>query len=136
MKYWKIIWRNVTRNRRRTLLTILSIAFSLLLVTFLRTLVITLGAANPAPESVRRVAVRRLTSLQERMPESYRQKLERIPHVQLVAAIDWFGGIYQEPKNFFANFALDHDRIFDLFPEITLDEGARQAWMKQRTAAI
>jgi len=136
MKYWKIIWRNVTRNRRRTLLTILSIAFSLLLVTFLRTLVITLGQPNPAPASVRRVAVRRLTSLQERMPESYRQKLERVPHVQLVTAIDWFGGIYREPSNFFANFALDHDRIFDIFPEITLNEGAKQAWMSQRTAAI
>jgi putative ABC transport system permease protein len=136
MKYWKIIWKNVTRNKRRTLLTILSIGFSLLLVTFLRTLVIELGKANPAPESSRRVAVRRLTSLQEKMPESYRQKLERVPHVQLVAAIDWFGGVYREPKNFFANFALDHDRIFQMYPEITLDATAKEAWMSQRSAAI
>ncbi len=136
MKFWKIIWKNVTRNRRRTLLTVLSIAFSLLLVTFLRTLIIELGKTNPAPESTRRVAVRRLTSLQERMPESYGQKLERVPHVQLVAAIDWFGGIYREPKNFFANFALDHEKIFNMYPEIKLDEAAKQAWMSQRSAAI
>jgi putative ABC transport system permease protein len=136
MKYWKIIWKNVGRNKRRTTLTILSIAFSLLLVTFLRTLVIEMSKTNPAPESTRRVAVRRLTSLQEQMPESYRQKLERVPHVQLVAAINWFGGIYREPKNFFANFALDHDKIFDMYPEIKLDEVARQVWMSQRSAAI
>jgi putative ABC transport system permease protein len=136
MKYWKIIWKNVGRNKRRTTLTILSIAFSLLLVTFLRTLVIEMSKTNPAPESTRRLAVRRLTSLQEQMPESYRQKLERVPHVQLVAAINWFGGIYREPKNFFANFALDHDKIFDMYPEIKLDEAARQAWMSQRSAAI
>ncbi len=136
MKYWRIIWKNVTRNKKRTSLTILSIAFSLLLVTFLRTLIVELGKANPAPESTRRVVVRRLTSLQERMPESYRQKLERVPHVQLVAAIDWFGGIYRERKNFFANFALDHDKIFDMYPEIQIGETAKQAWMSQRSAAI
>ncbi len=136
MRYWRIIWKNVARNKKRTSLTVLSIAFSLLLVIALRTLVVELGRANPAPESTRRVAVRRLTSLQERMPESYRQKLERVPHVQLVAAIDWFGGIYQEPKNFFANFALDHDKIFDMYPEIKVGETAKQAWMNQRSAAI
>jgi putative ABC transport system permease protein len=136
MKYWRIIWKNVTRNKKRTSLTVLSIAFSLLLVTFLRTLVVELGRANPAAESTRRVVVRRLTSLQERMPESYRQKLERMPHIQSVAAMDWFGGIYREPKNFFANFALDHDKIFDMFPEIKVDESVQQAWLSQRSAAI
>ncbi len=136
MKYWRIIWKNVTRNRRRTVLTVSSIAISLLLVTFLRTLVVELSRTNPAPESTRRVAVRRLTSLQEQMPESYRQKLERVPHVQLVCAINWFGGIYREPKNFFANFALDHDKIFDMYPEIKLDPEAKQRWMTQRSAAI
>ncbi len=136
MKYWRLVWKNVTRNRRRTFLTVLSIAFSLLLVTFLRTLVVEMSKTNPAPEATRRVAVRRLTSLQEQMPESYRQKLERVPHVQLVCAINWFGGIYREPKNFFANFALDHDRIFDMYPEIKLDPAAKQAWMSQRSAAI
>lgn len=136
MKYWRIIWKNVTRNKKRTSLTVLSIAFSLLLVTFLRTLVVELGRTNPAPESTRRVVVRRLTSLQERMPESYRQKIERLPHVDLVAAIDWFGGIYREPKNFFANFAIDHDKIFDMYPEIKVDAAGREAWMSQRSAAI
>jgi putative ABC transport system permease protein len=136
MKYWKIIWKNVARNKKRTVLTILSIAFSLLLVTFLRTLIVELSKTNPAPEAVRRAVVRRSTSLQESMPESYRQKLERVPHVQLVSAFDWFGGIYREPQNFFANFSVDHEKLFDMFPEIKLDETARRAFLSQRTAAI
>jgi putative ABC transport system permease protein len=136
MKYWKIIWKNVARNKKRTVLTILSIAFSLLLVTFLRTLIVELSKTNPAPEAVRRAVVRRSTSLQESMPESYRQKLERVPHVQLVSAFDWFGGIYREPQNFFANFSVDHEKLFDMFPEIKLEEMARQAFLSQRTAAI
>ena len=136
MKYWKIIWKNVTRNRKRTTFTILSIAFSIMLVTFLRTLIVELSKANPAPESVRRVVVRRATSLGENMPESYRRKLQQVPEVELVTAMDWFGGVYQEPRNFFANFAVDHETLFRMFPEIELDENGRQAFFVQRSAAI
>jgi putative ABC transport system permease protein len=118
------------------LLTVLSIAFSLFLVSFLRTLVIQLSSQNPAPEATRRVAVRRSTSLQELLPESYGRRLETVPHVQLVSAIDWFGGIYREPKNFFANFAVEHQKLFHMFPELQVEDSARQAFLAQRTAAI
>ena len=136
MKYWKIIWKNVTRNRKRTLFTILSIAFSIMLVTFLRTLVTELSKTNPAPESARRVVVRRATSLGENLPESYRQKLQQVPEVELVTALDWFGGVYQEPRNFFANFAIDHETLLQMFPQIQVEEAARQAFLSQRSAAI
>jgi putative ABC transport system permease protein len=136
MKYWRIVWKNVTRNRKRTTFTILSIAFSIMLVTFLRTLIVELSKANPAPESVRRAVVRRATSLGENMPESYRRKLQQVPEVELVTAMDWFGGVYQEPRNFFANFAVDHETLFRMFPEIELDENGRQAFFAQRSAAI
>jgi len=136
MKYWKIILKNVGRNRRRTVLTVLSIAFSLFLVMFLRTLVLELSRQNPNPVATRRVVVRRATSLQELMPEAYGRKIEGVQDVQLVAAIDWFGGIYQEPKNFFANFAVEHDKLFAMFPEIQLDEAATKAFLSQKSAAI
>jgi len=136
MKYWKLVWKNVTRNKRRTILTVLSIGFSLFLVTFLRTLVLEISKQNPAPAATRRVVVRRATSLQELMPESYRRRLEAVPDVELVCATDWFGGLYQEPKNFFANFAVDHEKLFDMFPEIKLDQAAQRAFMSQRSAAI
>ncbi len=136
MKYWKLVWKNVTRNKRRTILTVLSIGFSLFLVTFLRTLVLEISKQNPAPAATRRVVVRRATSLQELMPESYRRRLEAVPDVELVCATDWFGGLYQEPKNFFANFAVDHEKLFDMFPEIKLDQAAQRAFMGQRSAAI
>lgn len=136
MRYWKIILKNVGRNKRRTVLTILSIAFSLFLVTFLRTLVVELSRQNPNPVATRRVVVRRATSLQELMPEAYGRKIEGVQDVQLVAAIDWFGGIYREPKNFFANFAVEHDKLFAMFPEILLDENAKQTFLSQKTAAV
>ncbi len=136
MKYWKIILRNLGRNRKRTLFTVLSIAFSLFLVTFLRQLVLDLSRQNPDPVATRRVVVRRATSLQERVPESYQRRIEGIPEVQLVAAMDWFGGIYKEPTNFFANFAIDHEKLFAMFPEIRVDDSAREAFLTQKSAAI
>ena len=59
-----------------------------------------------------------------------------MPHVQLVSAIDWFGGIYREPKNFFANFAVEHEKLFAMFPELKVEESVRQAFMAQRSAAV
>jgi len=135
-KYWKLVWKNLGRNKRRTALTIGSIAFSLFLVTFLRTLVVELSRENPSPVSIRRAVVRRSTSLTEQLPESYLRKLEGVTDVELVVGLNWFGGIYQEPKNFFANFAIDHEKLFALFPDIRLDEPARQAFLSQRAAAV
>ncbi len=136
MKFWRLIWKNLGRNKKRTALTVASIAFSLFLVTFLRTLVLELSRGNPSPVSVRRVVVRRSTSLQEELPESYLRRLESVPDVELVVGLNWFGGIYREPKNFFANFAIDHEKLFALFPDIRLDDAEKQAFFAQRSAAI
>lgn len=136
MKYLTLIWRNCLRNRRRTALTVLSIGFTLFLVSFLRTLIIELTRPNESPTSIRRVVVRRSTSLQESMPESYKRKIEGVQGVERVVSMEWFGGIYREPKNFFANFAVDHEDFLTVFPEIRLEEAARRAFLSQRTAAF
>jgi putative ABC transport system permease protein len=136
MKYLFIIWKNVARNRRRTILTVLSIGFSLFLVTFLRTLVVEMSRTSTSPMSIRRAIVRRSTSLGELIPESYKRKIEALPEVELVVAQNWFGGIYRERKNFFANFAVDHERFFEMSPERELPEEGKRAFMTQRAAAI
>src|SRR5262245_49725809 len=136
MKYFKIIWKNLTRNRRRTILTVLSIGFSLFLITFLRTLIVEMTRINTTPMSTRRSVVRRSTSLGELMPESYRRKIEAIPDVEIVIGQNWFGGVYKEMKNFFANFAVDHDRFFEMFPERKFSDSARQDFMRLRSAAV
>src|SRR5438093_9852853 len=136
MKYTRIIWRNCMRNRRRTILTVLSIGFSLFLVSFLHTLIIELTRTDETPTSIRRVVVRRSTSLQENMPESYLRKIGAVPNVERVIAMHWFGGIYKEPKNFFANFAVDHEGFFQIFPEIRLDETAKRAFFSQSAEAF
>jgi putative ABC transport system permease protein len=136
VKYLRLVFRNLGRNKKRTALTVLSLAFSLLLITFLRTLVVEFSKTNESPAAVRRVITRRSSSLQELLPESYGAKIRTIPGVEYVMANTWFGGIYQEPKNFFANFAVEHQVFFDITPEVELDEAAREAFLQRRTAAF
>src|SRR5262249_22795709 len=72
----------------------------------------------------------------ESMPEAYRRKIESVPDVEMVIGQNWFGGIYKEIKNFFANFAVDHDKFFEMYPERTYTEGAREDFLRLRSAAV
>src|SRR6476646_4303242 len=112
MKLLPLIIRNVFRNKRRTILTILSIGMSLFLISTLKTLVESLESPPLTPESAKRVIVRHQTSLTQVMPIAYREKIKQIPGVEQVGASQWFGGEYKDPANFFAQFAVDADTFF------------------------
>lgn len=131
-----LMLRNALRNRRRTLLTTLSLAVSIFLLASLVTLQQELERGTRETAGSLRVVVRRATSLAYPLPESMRRTLERIPGVDLVVAMDWFGGIYQEERNFFANFAVDVDRLRRMWPEVTVDEAQFEAFRRERTAAL
>ncbi|MBI4841427.1 MAG: FtsX-like permease family protein [candidate division NC10 bacterium] len=80
--------------------------------------------------------VRRATSLADRLPEAYAAKLQRVPGVRLVHALTWFGGIYIDERNFFANFACDPDTLFAMFPENRIPPEQIKAFRAERIAAI
>lgn len=130
------IWRNIARNRRRTLLTILSIALSLFVFSTLLTVLTELERQPEGEDTHLRLVVRRATSLGDPLPEAYGEKLRRVPGVQLVHALNWFGGIYVDERNFFANFACDPDTLFPMFSENRVPPQQLQAFQKERTAAI
>src|SRR5437764_9060701 len=106
MKLLPLIFRNAFRNKRRTILTVLSIGMSLFLISTLKTLVESLESPPMTPESAKRVIVRHQTSLATTLPISYRARIAQIPGVENVAASQWFGGVYKDPSNFFAQFAV------------------------------
>src|SRR5262245_14961532 len=113
MKFLPLILRNAFRNRRRTILTIMSIGVSLFLIVTLRTLLAALESPPMTPESAKRVVTRHQTSLANVMPISYRERIRQTPGVEQVTASQWFGGVYKDPANFFAQFAVDADTMFD-----------------------
>jgi putative ABC transport system permease protein len=137
MRFLPLILRNAFRNKRRSVLTILSISMSLFLISTLRTLLEQLGSRPMTEESATRVLTRHQTSLANVLPIAYREKIRQTPGVVEASAYQWVGGIYKDPANFFAQFAVDPDRFFAVYPDIhTLAPDQKEAFLKEKTAAL
>jgi putative ABC transport system permease protein len=129
--------RNAFRNRRRAAATTVSLGVSLFLISTLKTLEDKLERPQPMPNSARRAVVRNATSLGVTMPISYRERIRAVAGVEAVAAALWFGGIYKNPEHFFGQYAVDADRLFDIYPETHVDKAEQKdAFIHNRTAAL
>jgi putative ABC transport system permease protein len=138
MKFLRLIIRNVGRNKRRTLLTVVSVSVSVFLLATMQAVISALGSISELTGGEYRVIVRRNTSLADSMPESYRQKIEQVPGVVAICPANWFGGIYKEdkPKYSFAQFFVDAKTIFDVQFEYQISPEEKAAFQQERTAAI
>lgn len=136
MNLGRFIIRNALRNKRRTTLTFVSVGFSLFLLIVLFTVLDLLTNPPTTEGSALRLGVRRATSLADNLPISYLRKIARVPHVQIAMPFQWFGGQYKDPKNFFANMAVDGQTFFGMFPELNVSPEAQRAFANERTGAI
>jgi putative ABC transport system permease protein len=135
MKYLPLIWSNLMRKKFRALLTLLSILVAFVLYGYLSAI----GQALDQGVSVAgvdRLVVRHRVSIINQLPESYKDRIARLAGVAEVSHATWFGGIYQEPKNFFAQMPVEPAAWLSLYPEFLLSEAARKAWLEKRTGAI
>jgi putative ABC transport system permease protein len=137
-RHLPLILKNCWRNRRRTVLTILSIGVSLCLLGLLMAIYHAFYFADPPPGSALRLVTRNKVSLAFPMPQSYRDKIKQIPGVREVGISQWFGGKYidSRPEHMFARFAVEPDKIFTLRPEITISEDQQRAFRQERTACM
>jgi putative ABC transport system permease protein len=137
MKYLSFVLRNTFRNRRRTILTVLSIGMSLFLICTLQTLLESLENPPMAPDAAKRVVTRHATGLANNMPIAYREVIRKAPGVEQVVANQWYGGYYQDTDVRFAQLAVDPDHFLDVYGEYQLDSPAQfEAFKKDRTAAL
>ncbi len=138
VKLARLIWKSASRNRRRTTLTILSIAVSIFLVSTLQAILASMyrSTNGNASRPDLRVVVHRATSITQPMPQAYRQQIASVPGVVAVVGVTWFGGQYIDPSNFFANFAVDTDQFQQVYPELVIPPAELAAWKGERTAAL
>ncbi|HTW59435.1 MAG TPA: FtsX-like permease family protein [Terriglobales bacterium] len=138
MTLTRFVTKNAFRNKRRSTLTVLSIAFSLLLLTLMMTIWHAFYADQGSAESAERLVVRHRVSLTFTLPIYYREKIRAIPGVVSVVPVSWFGGIYkdQKPENFFAQFGTDPDEFFKTFRDISMPEDQIKAWQRDRQGVI
>ncbi len=135
MKSFRLVWANLRRKKVRTTLAIGSFAVALFLFGLLAAVRMGFrGGADAA--GANRLAVINRVSLILPLPLSYRDRLLKVPGVAAVTYASWFGGVYQDERNFFPQFAVDKDTWFDVYADNVVSPEGRDAFMKDRQACL
>ena len=134
MKYFHLIWAALFRSKTRTLLTLLSVVAAFLLFGMLDSVRVAFNAGGQVTGANRMVTMSRL-SITQMLPYSLDAQIRAVPNVKQAAFAAWFGGIYRDPKNFFANFSVSPNYL-DLYPEFKLPAAQKQAWLADQRGAI
>jgi putative ABC transport system permease protein len=135
MKFLPLVLANLGRHKRRTFLTIASVALALFLFASLRTVVTTLERAAQFG-SARRLVMTNATGFVLPLPLSYANRIAAAKGVKNVTWANWFGGKYGDNQRFFAQFAVDPESYLEMYPEIVLPEDQKQAFFRERSSAI
>jgi putative ABC transport system permease protein len=130
----KLITRNALRHKLRTALTVLGLTIAVLAYGLLNT-VVDAWYAGAAAASNARLVTRNAISLTFSLPLSYENRIRGVEGVTLVARSSWFGGVYREPKNFFAQFAVS-DNYLDLYPELIVPAQQRSDYVRDRKGCL
>jgi putative ABC transport system permease protein len=135
MKYRHLILPNLLRRKVRTGLTMGSFAVALFLFGILA---VVRGAFQQGVEvaGADRLVVVNKVSIIQPLPLAYRDRLARIPDVTQVTFANWFGGVYQEERNFFPQFAIDRETYRQMFPEFIVPDDQWQAFLADREGCI
>jgi putative ABC transport system permease protein len=130
--------KSAFRNKRRSLLTVASIAFSLLLLSIMLCFWRSFYIDRGAPDSALRIMTRHKVSLTNFLPIYYREKIRAVPGVVHVVPMTWVGAKYKDdkPENFFAQFATDPDEYFDVAADKVMPADQIDAWKRDRAGCV
>jgi putative ABC transport system permease protein len=135
VKFRQLIFANLFRKKVRLILTIGSFAVALFLFSFLAVVKGAFGRGADIAGADRLVIINRISIIQP-LPLSYRDKILRIPGVKAITHNNWFGGVYQDEKNFFPQFAIDVENQRKVLPELQVPDDQWANFVKDRQGAI
>ncbi|WP_372016490.1 ABC transporter permease [Pseudoxanthomonas sp. 10H] len=134
MKYLSLVWAQLFRSKTRTLLTLLSVVTAFLLFGMLDSVRVAFNSGGSVDGANRLVTTSRL-SITQSLPVRLQEQIRTVPGVKDVTYAMWFGGIYQDPKNFFANFSVAPN-FFDVYSNYELPPEQLKAFQETRTGAV
>jgi putative ABC transport system permease protein len=136
MWVFKLILRNTGRHKLRTLLTVFGLMVAVVAFTVIRTLIGSYYAsADTIPPD--RLVTQNAISYTFDLPLAYKEKIERVPGVKSAVYGNWFGGMYNnDPKNFFANYAVGPENYFDVYSEYVVPPEQKEAFWKEKNSCI
>jgi putative ABC transport system permease protein len=135
MKFLPLVWKNLMRRKLRTLFTLLSILVAFVLYGYLAAINAGFSLGIDVAGADRLLTIHKVSLIQP-LPESHGPKIAAVEGVTAVTISTWFGGIYQDPRNFFAQIAVDPEPFLEMYPEYVLSGDQKKAWLGDRTGAI
>jgi putative ABC transport system permease protein len=135
MKFFPLLWSSLWRKKFRTVFTLLSIFVAFLLFGLLMT-IRTAFSFGVEIAGIDRLVLIHKVSLIMPLPISYQERLRATEGVTLVTHNSWFGGVYQDPSNFFAQIVVDPEPFMELYTEYKLPPDQFKAWLADRQGAI
>ena len=139
MRFLSLILKNCLRNRRRSFLTISSLAISLCLLGVMMALYYALFFGGPSAAQARRLITRHKVSITFSMPLYYRDQIRKVEGVEEVATWQWFGGVYKDARdqrNFFARIGVEADKLFQVYQDIEMPSEQKTAFIRDRAGCI
>lgn len=136
MKLLKYIWRNASRNKLRSSLTILSVGFSLALMTVLYGYLAMQKIWQKDAKVYNRIVVMNKQGFSGKLPIAYVQRVRQAEGVKAAVPYAWFGGMYKDDKAPFAQFATDSREAFNVWSEFKIDPDQLTAWQKNRRGCV
>src|SRR5260370_24332196 len=136
MKYAALVFKNLIRSKRRTFLTVLSIAVSLFIFSALVSVPTVADQILGNTVSCTRMAMHNKGGLAYSIPIAYKQRVVTLPHVEVVVPESWFGGVYHEVSDQFPNLAADPEQVDKMWPDWGVSPEQFEQFKKIRTAAL
>ena len=131
-----LMWSNLFRRKVRTILTLFSVLVAFLLFTLLQTVTAAFSSGGFNQAGIDRLMVSPKYSMIDSLPIRHKQEMESIEGVDKVTHASWFGGIYQDPTNFFPKFPVEPKEYFDVYSEFIIDPKQLDTFERTRTGAV
>ncbi len=135
MKHFPLIWSYLWRRKWRTIFTLLAALFTFALFGILVATNVAFGMGVDVSGADRLIVIHKISLIMP-LPIAYKERIKAVPGVEAVTHMNWFGGVYQDPKNFFAQMAVDTPTFFDLYPEYVVPPDQKKAWEADRAGVI
>jgi putative ABC transport system permease protein len=135
MRFLPLVWKNMWRRKMRTIFTLLSIFVAFVLFGILMTIRTAFSFGVEIAGLDRLVLIHKISLIMP-LPVSYQPRIQNVPGVETVSHQTWFGGIYQDPSNFFAQMAVDPEPFLKIYPEFRIPPDQVKAWLADRQGAV
>jgi putative ABC transport system permease protein len=135
MKFLPLLWKSLWRKKVRTTFTVLSIFIAFVLFGLLMTIRMAFSFGVEVAGLDRLVLIHKVSLIMP-LPVSYLNRLQTTPGVEIATHNSWFGGVYQDPSNFFAQIVVEPEPFLQIYTEYELPPAQYEAWLADRQGAI